>query len=169
MKNVSEITNLCEEFLRKLIDSETRHLVPNEVHKLITAPIDRELPNEEYTRYVFFKTLMEMYKVGLESCYKELESHRTSNKFTTPKTVYYRSKQKQSISADEFAMRIRPLIEQFRASGHTTLQQIADRLTELGIETPQGGKWYAKTVRKIELRIARIETEYKNAVDSLWP
>ena len=34
-------------------------------------------------------------------------------------------------------------------TGGATLQQIADRLTADGIETPRGGKWYPATVRRI--------------------
>lgn len=33
-------------------------------------------------------------------------------------------------------------------------QQIADRLTESGVDTGQGGKWHAATVRKLHMRAA---------------
>jgi DNA invertase Pin-like site-specific DNA recombinase len=44
---------------------------------------------------------------------------------------------------------VRPMIEGLRASGITTLSGLADALNERGIQTPQGRRWHAMTVKRM--------------------
>ena len=57
--------------------------------------------------------------------------------------------------ADAYAYRLRRTIRDYKASGATSLRQIAARLTEDGFEPPRGGKWGPSNVRNI---LARLET-----------
>ena len=49
----------------------------------------------------------------------------------------------------EFASRVLPVIEQAKASGATSLRQIAAFLTERGVQTRRGGPWDAQKVRQV--------------------
>jgi DNA invertase Pin-like site-specific DNA recombinase len=51
--------------------------------------------------------------------------------------------------ADRFAANIRPVIEDVRKAGATTLQEIADALNGRGVRTARGGRWHPTTVRAI--------------------
>ncbi len=51
--------------------------------------------------------------------------------------------------ADEFASRVRPVIEDAKASGANSLRQIAAYLTERGVQTRRGGPWDAAKVRQL--------------------
>jgi hypothetical protein len=42
-----------------------------------------------------------------------------------------------------------PIIKGLRASGITTLTGLADALNERGIQTPQGRRWHAMTVKRL--------------------
>ena len=55
--------------------------------------------------------------------------------------------------ARERASDLRDIIDHARREGLTTLRQIADRLNELGIATPQGARWHANSIRRICNRI----------------
>lgn len=48
---------------------------------------------------------------------------------------------------EAFSMRIRPVIEEIRAAGVTTLQGIADCLNRRGITTRHGKQWFPASVR----------------------
>lgn len=56
-------------------------------------------------------------------------------------------------AAAAFAANVVPVIESIRASGATTLRQIAEALNQRGIKTARGGQWYACTVGQIENRM----------------
>jgi DNA invertase Pin-like site-specific DNA recombinase len=57
-------------------------------------------------------------------------------------------------AADAFAARVRPVIEDIRASGITTLEGIAAELNARGILTARGdGRWYAGTVKRLLARL----------------
>lgn len=58
--------------------------------------------------------------------------------------------------ARERASELRDIIDHARREGLTTLRQIADRLNELGISTPQGARWHANSIRRICHRIELI-------------
>jgi DNA invertase Pin-like site-specific DNA recombinase len=55
--------------------------------------------------------------------------------------------------ADAFAADLRPIVVQLREEGHTTLQALAEQLTQRGIQTARGGKWERATVRNLLARI----------------
>lgn len=57
---------------------------------------------------------------------------------------------------EAFSMRVRPIVEEIRLAGVTTLQGIADCLNRRGIATRQGKQWYPATVRNL-IRVAPSE------------
>jgi hypothetical protein len=62
---------------------------------------------------------------------------------------------KNKAKADDRASNLRPVIEDIRASGCTSLHQIANALNERGIVTARGKEWHAAQVRNL---LARLET-----------
>jgi DNA invertase Pin-like site-specific DNA recombinase len=63
----------------------------------------------------------------------------------------------QRQAADEFAVRMRPIIEGIQASGITTLREIAEALNARGVRTPRGGQWHSGTVGQILRRTAELK------------
>jgi DNA invertase Pin-like site-specific DNA recombinase len=53
------------------------------------------------------------------------------------------------------AERLRPIIEQMRAKGHTSLCSLAKALNREGVLTPRGVQWYPSSVRNL---LARLKT-----------
>ncbi len=60
--------------------------------------------------------------------------------------------------ADEFALLMKPLIEQLEQSGYTTERTIAEQLNLRGIPTARGGdsQWHQPTVHHVIKRIERL-------------
>ena len=56
------------------------------------------------------------------------------------------------IEADRHAGNVRPIVNQLRASGFTTLRAIAAELNTRGVRTARGGAWHSTTVRNLLLR-----------------
>jgi DNA invertase Pin-like site-specific DNA recombinase len=54
--------------------------------------------------------------------------------------------------ADQFAENVLPVISSIRASGASTLAEVAVALNNRGIRTARGGQWYPMTVCNIERR-----------------
>ena len=59
--------------------------------------------------------------------------------------------------ADRRAQTLRPVIEGLQAAGHTSTAQIAAQLNELGIRSPQGRYWHRESVRRLLIRIQKLE------------
>jgi DNA invertase Pin-like site-specific DNA recombinase len=55
--------------------------------------------------------------------------------------------------ADDHAEMLRPVIDQLRAAGHTSLGSIANQLNDQGMLTPRRGRWYASSVRNLLARL----------------
>lgn len=55
--------------------------------------------------------------------------------------------------ADEHAARLRPIVDQLRADGHSSLGSLAKALNEAGMVTPRGARWHASSVRNLLARI----------------
>lgn len=55
--------------------------------------------------------------------------------------------------AKDRAFELREIVEHAKKEGFSTLRQLAARLNELGIATPQGAKWHANSVRRVCLRM----------------
>ncbi len=55
----------------------------------------------------------------------------------------------QAERADAFAATILPIIEGIRADGVTSMNGIARKLNQRGVETARGGRWAAMTVKRI--------------------
>jgi len=55
-------------------------------------------------------------------------------------------------AADKFAANVRPIVEQIRASGATSLRDIASALTARGVPTARGGAWSAAQVANLMQR-----------------
>lgn len=53
------------------------------------------------------------------------------------------------VAKDQFASKVRPIIEDIKAAGVSTLQGIADCLNRRGISTRNGKAWYPASVRTI--------------------
>jgi len=51
------------------------------------------------------------------------------------------------------AAQLREVVDGARRDGYTTLRQIAIRLNEMGIATPQGRRWHANSVRRLCRRL----------------
>jgi DNA invertase Pin-like site-specific DNA recombinase len=58
------------------------------------------------------------------------------------------------VGAEQRACELRPIIEDLRGRGITSLAPIAAALNEAGIVTARGGKWHASSVRNLLLRLA---------------
>lgn len=56
-------------------------------------------------------------------------------------------------AAAAFAANVLPVIESIRATGVTSLRQIADTLNHRGIKTARSGRWHAQTVSLIQQRV----------------
>jgi DNA invertase Pin-like site-specific DNA recombinase len=54
--------------------------------------------------------------------------------------------------ADQQAANVLPVIREIQRTGATSLHQIADALNARGINTPRGGRWYAKSVSNLLAR-----------------
>jgi DNA invertase Pin-like site-specific DNA recombinase len=55
----------------------------------------------------------------------------------------------QMKAADRHAANVKPVIDQIKLAGITTLQGIADTLNVRGIPTARGGQWYPGTVKRL--------------------
>lgn len=84
-----------------------------------------------------------------------LRKQDPTRKFGNPNTLKVgrvTSAQNRSNSADEFAMKLAPLI-----MTDETLIEVAHKLMSLGIKTRTGGEtWHPKTVRSLRLRVERL-------------
>ena len=60
----------------------------------------------------------------------------------------------QRAEADRFVANVRPIIDQVRAAGASTLAAVADALNAKGVATARGGRWHAATVRAALARAA---------------
>jgi DNA invertase Pin-like site-specific DNA recombinase len=58
------------------------------------------------------------------------------------------------MQADRHARELRPVVDELRDEGITTLVGIAAALNERGMQTPRGARWHASSVRNLLARIA---------------
>jgi len=63
-----------------------------------------------------------------------------------------KGRQSEREIADRFARNVRPVIEQIKSGGVTTLRAIAAELNARGISTARGRAWEAATVRNVLIR-----------------
>lgn len=57
-------------------------------------------------------------------------------------------RQKLKTSADQFAISLRPLVENLKSQG-LSLRTIAKEMNQQNIKTARGGEWYASTIRNV--------------------
>lgn len=57
-------------------------------------------------------------------------------------------------AADRHATNLRPIVEDLRGRGITSLPALASALNEMQMKTPRGGKWHASSVRNLLARLA---------------
>jgi DNA invertase Pin-like site-specific DNA recombinase len=57
------------------------------------------------------------------------------------------------MKADRHARELRPVVDELRGEGITTLVGIAAALNERGMQTPRGARWHASSVRNLLARI----------------
>jgi DNA invertase Pin-like site-specific DNA recombinase len=56
-------------------------------------------------------------------------------------------------AADSHAANLRPVVQDLRAQGITSLPAIASALNELQMQTPRGGRWHPSSVRNLLARL----------------
>jgi DNA invertase Pin-like site-specific DNA recombinase len=79
------------------------------------------------------------------------------NRPSTPEGVQrgaQASAEARSLAASRHAHGVLPAVEELRAQGAASLQQLADGLTARGITTPRGSAWTATAVRRV---LAKVE------------
>ena len=59
----------------------------------------------------------------------------------------------QTVAADEFAMRLMPVVEAIRKAGATTLEAMSQALNQRGIPSARGGKWRASSIANLLSRV----------------
>jgi DNA invertase Pin-like site-specific DNA recombinase len=62
----------------------------------------------------------------------------------------------QTEAADEFALRLLPLLHAIRGTGATTLEQISSALNDRGIRSARGGRWHVSSVMNLLGRAQQI-------------
>ena len=150
-KTDSVFLTLCGDTLKKLINQKTRR---EAIAEILEMKFEAKMSEQDYIHYMFFKALSEMYKAGLEDGENHEEAEIVPDLPQEKSVVYFRAKSsKRSIPADNFAMKLAPVLQELRKTGPITLLEIAEKLTELGITTITGGKWHPATVRSLENRI----------------
>ncbi len=65
-----------------------------------------------------------------------------------PRPAGLLGRQKLKTSADQFAISLRPLVENLKSQG-LSLRTIAKEMNQQNIKTARGGEWYASTVRNV--------------------
>lgn len=61
--------------------------------------------------------------------------------------------------ADVHAAMLAPVVDDLRAQGATTLQALAEKLNEGGMQTPRGARWHASSVRNLLARLGKTGIE----------
>lgn len=65
-----------------------------------------------------------------------------------------RNLEERTQAADAFAEKLRPVLDGFKASGLTQMQQV-EKLNELGIATPRGGQWSRMQLHRVTQRLMK--------------
>ena len=152
------LQNICGEVYKRLEDKDSRE---NCVREILEAKFEGKMSEQEYLFYQFLKVLNEMYKQGFEAGKKVNEQADAEEKDVSSNSNYLNHRTSTRTSAaDNFAVRLAPVIQDIKDNGARTLQGIADKLTELGIKTISGyDQWHPATVRHVEKRIAKRHIE----------
>jgi DNA invertase Pin-like site-specific DNA recombinase len=64
------------------------------------------------------------------------------------------SAQVRSELSRQWAMDMRPHLQEILSSNRPSLRALADRLNEIGLPTPRGGRWHATQVRRLLRQVA---------------
>ena len=67
-----------------------------------------------------------------------------------------RGRKTQMKKADEFALKLAPVVHGFQADGVTTNNGLALHLNQAGIKTARGGQWHASSVGNLLKRLERL-------------
>jgi DNA invertase Pin-like site-specific DNA recombinase len=59
-----------------------------------------------------------------------------------------------SANADDFAEALRPILEELRSSGYTTLRAVAQELNARGVLARRGGLWHVSSIRGLLVRLS---------------
>ncbi|WP_147300372.1 recombinase family protein [Dyadobacter luteus] len=155
-----KLRNLFENVLRKLASGDCRQMVVNELNTISKIDINQKFHPDQCGHGVLFNALSEMYTEGRRTAESLMSSYSPGARYQEYLKVSVRTKlPTATIAADKFALELAPVIKRIRREGNTTLQAIADRLTDLEIPTPREGKWYPKTVSKVESRIKKLQQQ----------
>ena len=161
--NLSEI---CGEVFKRLENSDSRK---DCVKEILESKFDGKMSEQDYIYYQFVKVLNEMYKEGFNAGKNRNGSvdYDENNKLTIGAYLNQKVSTRKAVS-DSFAMELAPIIKDVRSKGAKTLQDVADKLTELGIKTLSGyDQWHPASVRHIEKKIAKKVFESNNTNEEM--
>ena len=116
------------------------------ISQLMESSIDLrvcDLPNSDTFQLHIYAALAEQER--------KLISRRTSEALAVRKAAGVKLgcplPQFSSDGAVDFAMKMKPIINDLQDRGFKSLNKVASQLNEMGIPTRAGGKWYARTVK----------------------
>lgn len=157
----TKLENLFQTVLRDLASEGRNQKVINELKAIAQIDSNQQISIKECSQGVLFKALQQMYTEGKKSIQAFKTPDSAPAGYTEYPKISVRTKSpKNTVAADKFAIHLAPLLRKMREESDTTLEALAVRLTKLGVPTPKGGKWYAKSVRKLESRIQKLERQF---------
>ncbi|WP_143016877.1 hypothetical protein [Dyadobacter soli] len=153
-----DLMHLCLSLLEKLRDDKLRAVLIEEVIRILVKPIEGQMSVDAYSRYLFYKVLGEMYHAGMKAGHAAIGLNvklpvspgAVSQSMTALKHTKLNVEQK-------FALETAPFIKALRQTGQNTVSEIADKLNELDRPSPNGTKWNAQLVERIEILTNKIE------------
>ncbi len=147
----------CEEILNRLENAETRKEC---VKEILGTEFDSKMSEQDYVYYKFLRGLGHVYKEGFDegmaSAQEDVDNQ--PNQLTIGTFLNRKISARKNIS-DNFIKKMAPILRSIRNSGAQSNQEIAQKLTELGVKTMAGNyMWYTATVRDLEAKVSkRIE------------
>lgn len=164
-KTDSRLLELCQLMLAQLSDPEFRG---ERIEQTLRLKFEAKMSLDDYIQYQFFGALSQMYHAGFQDG-KSLVLPEVISLISEKQTKLYYAARKnvRSNSADQFAIKMAPFIQQIRGTGRITLQEVADKLNQMGLQTPNGGQWLPGSVRSLESRLENIKAKSQRFEDQL--
>lgn len=162
----STFLNLYGEVLSRLENPESRN---DCIEEILASEFDSKMSELDYVHYKFLKALTLMYNSGFEKGSSEVgeETGKEPNQLTIGTFLNRKISNRKNIS-DNFILKITPIIKDIRRGGAKSYQEVARKLTELGVKTMAGNYgWYPATVRDLEVKRARRVEELKGLKGSI--
>lgn len=144
-----DISLLIKEILNVQYDINSQR---NLVKKILSITVKCEL----------IEALRIFYIVGQNDGKSLPDRHEDSLSKLTIGTILERKISERRMISDDYIIKTAPVIRSIRRSGLSTLKEIANKLSEMGIKTPFGYyRWHPATVGDVERKIARKALELK--------